>query len=204
MTTIEDAASWVIDMDLAPCLLFLLLSFFFLNVSSSPPRSYIIQVEEPIESLTEGSLLNWYKSFLPPDTDDLSADQRLLHSYRDIFSGFAARLTEEEVQVVGKKEGFVRAFPDRVLHVLTTHTPKFLGLELGKKGLWNDSRLGSGVIIGVLDTGVTPGHPSYDDEGSFLRYRDGKALVISRPVAITSSSAPSLLSQGRWEGLRLT
>ncbi|XP_042387320.1 subtilisin-like protease 4 [Zingiber officinale] len=66
---------------------------------------------------------------------------------------------------MGKKNGFVRAFPDRVLHVMTTHTPDFLGLKVARKGLWNDSKLGSGVIIGVLDTGVTPGHPSYDDEG---------------------------------------
>ncbi|XP_042466364.1 subtilisin-like protease 4 [Zingiber officinale] len=118
-----------------------------------------------MEPLTEGSLKSWHESFLPPAVDASGVDRRLLHSYSDVFSGFAAMLTEEELQAMGKKNGFVRAFPDRVLRLMTTHTPDFLGLKVGSKGLWNDSNLGSGVIIGVLDTGVTPGHPSYDDEG---------------------------------------
>ncbi|XP_074567146.1 subtilisin-like protease 1 [Curcuma longa] len=154
-------------MDLAPLLLFLLLAFFS-NPSVASPSSanrYIIQVEEPIEPLTESSLRSWHESFLPPAADESGADRRLLHSYSDVFSGFAAILTEEELQEVRKKKGFVRALPDRVLRVMTTHTPDFLGLKVGKKGPWEDSKLGSGVIVGVLDTGVTPGHPSYDDEG---------------------------------------
>ncbi|XP_074565836.1 subtilisin-like protease 1 [Curcuma longa] len=156
-------------MDIAPWLLFLLLAFFsnpsVASPSSSSASRYIIQVEEPIEPLTESSLRRWHESFLPPAAEESGADRRLLHSYSEVFSGFAAILTEEELQAVGKKKGFVRALPDRVLRVMTTHTPDFLGLQVGKKGLWDDSKLGSGVIVGVLDTGVTPGHPSYDDEG---------------------------------------
>ncbi|XP_042386285.1 subtilisin-like protease 4 [Zingiber officinale] len=155
-------------MDLAPWMLLLLLALFsnpFIAYSSSRSR-YIIQVEESIEpQLTEASLKKWHESFLLPVAEESGANQRLLHSYSEVISGFAAMLTEDELQAVGKKKGFMRAFPDRVLRVMTTHTPDFLGLKIGRKGLWNDSKLGSGVIVGVLDTGVTPGHPSYDDEG---------------------------------------
>ncbi|XP_042437330.1 subtilisin-like protease 4 [Zingiber officinale] len=145
-------------MELAPWLLFLLLAFV---ASPSSATRYIIQVEEPT---TESSLKSWHESFLPPAAEESGADRRLLHSYSDVFNGFAAVLTEEELRAVEKKKGFVRTFPDRVLRVMTTHTPDFLGLKVGE-GLWDDSKLGSGVIVGVLDTGVTPGHPSYDDEG---------------------------------------
>ncbi|XP_042437329.1 subtilisin-like protease 4 [Zingiber officinale] len=148
-------------MDLVPRQLFLLLALVAYPSSAS---RYIIQVEEPIHPLTELSLKSWHESFLPPAVEESGTDRRLLHSYSDVFSGFAAVLTEEELQAVGKKKGFVRAFPDRVLRVMTTHTPDFLGLKVGR-GLWDDSKLGSGVIIGVIDSGVTPGHPSYDDEG---------------------------------------
>ncbi|KAG6479052.1 hypothetical protein ZIOFF_062507 [Zingiber officinale] len=123
-------------MDVALWLLFLLA--FFLNSSlAAPPSSsrYIIQVDEPIESLMESSLKRWHESFLPSAAEESTVDRRLLHSYSDVFSGFAAILTEEELQTVRKKKGFVRSFPDRVLRVMTTHTPDFLGLKVGKKGL---------------------------------------------------------------------
>ncbi|XP_049378362.1 subtilisin-like protease [Solanum stenotomum] len=32
-------------------------------------------------------------------------------------------------------------------------------------GFWNDSNYGKGVIIGVIDTGIFPDHPSFSDDG---------------------------------------
>lgn len=32
-------------------------------------------------------------------------------------------------------------------------------------GFWKKPNLGEGVIIGVLDTGITPNHPSFRDHG---------------------------------------
>jgi subtilisin family serine protease len=81
-----------------------------------------------------------------------------------VFTGFAARLTDAELDMVSKKSGFLRAFPDQVWHPTTTHTPEFLGLKRGS-GLWRDVSYGRGVIIGVLDTGIYAQHPSFDDAG---------------------------------------
>ncbi|EHA8588611.1 Subtilisin-like protease SBT1.8 [Cocos nucifera] len=65
---------------------------------------------------------------------------------------------------MAKKPGFLRAYPDRLIPLLTTHTPDFLGLQQGR-GLWQPSLLGKGVIIGILDTGLHATHPSFDDDG---------------------------------------
>jgi subtilisin family serine protease len=46
----------------------------------------------------------------------------------------------------------------------TTHTPNFLGLHK-EVGFWKGSNFGKGVIIGLLDTGVLPDHPSFSDKG---------------------------------------
>ncbi|CAL9199498.1 unnamed protein product [Musa hybrid cultivar] len=131
------------------------------NHDTHQRRTYIIQLRKPAASLDEQNLNIWYESFLP-ESDGSS--MRLLHSYSEVFSGFAAELTEEEVKNMEKKEGFLRAHPDRVVPLLTTHTPAFLGLKQNQ-GLWKASNLGKGVIIGVLDTGLTPSHSSFDDEG---------------------------------------
>ncbi|WOL08116.1 hypothetical protein Cni_G16868 [Canna indica] len=111
-------------------LLLALLSFFSIPSTVLCRQTYIIQLEQPIQSLDEDSLRIWHKSFLPESAD---ASERLLHSYSEVFSGFAAKLSEEEMENLKKKEGFLGAFPNRVLSVLTTHTPDFLGLKRGRE-----------------------------------------------------------------------
>lgn len=88
----------------------------------------------------------------------------LMYSYRNVMSGFAARLTEEQAKAMEGKDGFVSARREKILHLHTTQTPDFLGLNR-QFGFWKDSNFGKGVIIGVLDGGITPNHPSFDDVG---------------------------------------
>uniref|UniRef100_J3ME65 Subtilisin-like protease n=1 Tax=Oryza brachyantha TaxID=4533 RepID=J3ME65_ORYBR len=102
----------------------------------------------------------WHESFLPSSTEP-----RLVHSYSEVFDGFAARLTDAELhEVVSRRPGFVRAFPGRRWNLTTTHTPAFLGLTHGA-GLWRDADYGKGVIVGLVDTGLHSAHPSFDDDG---------------------------------------
>ncbi|CAI9771755.1 unnamed protein product [Fraxinus pennsylvanica] len=108
---------------------------------------------------------NYHKSFLPSTFADSDHDQeRLLYSYQNVISGFSARLTEKEIEAMKQKDGFISAHQERVLHPLTTHTPSFLGLHQ-ETGFWKQSNFGKGVIIGVLDTGIFPSHPSFSSEG---------------------------------------
>ncbi|KQK14567.2 hypothetical protein BRADI_1g17330v3 [Brachypodium distachyon] len=126
--------------------------------------TYIVLVEPPPTKVTEDERHRWYESFLPSSRVGESGEPRLIHSYTEVFDGFAARLTNAELSAVAKKPGFVRAFPDRKRQLMTTHTPKFLGLRNGT-GFWSEARYGKGVIIGLLDTGIHATHPSFDDHG---------------------------------------
>ncbi|XP_061980159.1 subtilisin-like protease [Populus nigra] len=129
-------------------------------------ETYIVFLKksEGMVSAKPEDLDNWYQSFLPAVTTSSSNQQRLIHSYHHVVTGFAAKLTKQEAKAMETKEGFVSAWPQKVLNVKTTHTPNFLGLEQNL-GFWNHSNYGKGVIVGVLDTGVTPNHPSFSDEG---------------------------------------
>ncbi|XP_060211079.1 subtilisin-like protease [Lycium barbarum] len=88
---------------------------------------------------------------------------RIIHSYHHVAVGFAAKLSAEEVKAMKKKDGFVSARVEKILALHTTHTPNFLGLYQNY-GFWQESNYGEGMIIGVLDTGITPGHPSFSDD----------------------------------------
>ncbi|XP_066347177.1 subtilisin-like protease 4 [Miscanthus floridulus] len=129
-------------------------------VTGDELRTFIVHVQ-PHESHVFGTTddrTTWYKTFLPED-------ERLVHSYHHVASGFAARLTEQELDALSAMPGFVTAVPNHVYQLLTTHTPQFLGLELPQSGRNYTSEFGEGVIIGMLDSGVYPFHPSFSDYG---------------------------------------
>ncbi|XP_009781099.2 subtilisin-like protease [Nicotiana sylvestris] len=133
----------------------------------SNSQVYIVHCEFPDR---EGAsryqdLDSWYLSFLPATTSDSSREApRLIYSYRNVLTGFAAKLSPDDLKEMEKKEGFISARPERQLDLHTTHSLNFLGLHQNM-GFWNDSNYGKGVIIGVIDTGVFPDHPSFSDDG---------------------------------------
>ncbi|KAK1419008.1 hypothetical protein QVD17_28164 [Tagetes erecta] len=106
----------------------------------------------------------WYHSFLTATHTGSNEQPSLIHGYHHVFTGFAAKLSAKQVNAMENMDGFVSARRDRLYKLHTTHTPTFLGLHQNL-GFWKGSNYGKGIIIGVLDTGITPGHPSFDDKG---------------------------------------
>ncbi|KAK6251213.1 hypothetical protein SCA6_005218 [Theobroma cacao] len=125
--------------------------------------TYIVHLKKPEGVFTQVvDLDGWYQSFLSFTSS--SQHRRIVYSYRNVITGFAAKLTAEEAEAMKRKEGIISARPEKVYSLHTTHSPNFLGLHQNS-GVWNQSNYGKGVIIGLLDTGITPGHPSFSDEG---------------------------------------
>ncbi|XP_059287849.1 subtilisin-like protease [Lycium ferocissimum] len=151
-------------------LLFCMVFCFPWPTIQSPFETYIVHVESPESQIsTQSSVMDlesWYHSFLPKTLASSSSDEgpRMIYSYRNVMKGFAARLSAEQVKEMEKKRGFISAQPHRILSLHTTHSPSFLGLQQNI-GLWRDSNYGKGMIIGVLDNGIFPDHPSFSDEG---------------------------------------
>ncbi|KAG1361825.1 putative Subtilisin-like protease SBT1.4 [Cocos nucifera] len=61
-------------------------------------------------------------------------------------------------------KGVLLAAPDLEVVAQTTYTPKFLELNQWDS-LWHDTTQGEGTIIGVIDSGIIPTHPSFKDDG---------------------------------------
>ncbi|XP_055819494.1 subtilisin-like protease 4 [Solanum dulcamara] len=128
---------------------------------------YIVHCEFPDGEMSSRyqDLESWYLSFLPATTSDSDREApRLIYSYRNVLTGFAAKLSPDDLQEMEKMKGFVSARPEKLLTLHTTHSVNFMGLHQNM-GFWNDSNYGKGVIIGVIDTGIFPDHPSFSDDG---------------------------------------
>ncbi|KAM0846198.1 hypothetical protein ACQ4PT_055839 [Festuca glaucescens] len=141
-------------------------------------KNYLIIVRRPYEydQRVYKDVSSWHASLLASVCDqakeELEADPanapRLIYSYRNVVNGFSARVTMEEIGKMSQTDWFVKAVPEKTYQLMTTHTPRMLGLTgpmIFHSGVWNRSNMGEGMIIGVLDGGITPGHPSFDGTG---------------------------------------
>ena len=85
------------------------------------------------------------------------------YNYGYVFNGFAADLTPAQAQKLALTPGVLAVTKDEVRKLDTSSTPAFLGLS-GASGFWNRTGAkGENVIIGIVDTGAWPEHPSLSD-----------------------------------------
>lgn len=95
---------------------------------------------------------------------------KALYNYRYSFPGFAARLTGGEAAILRATPGVFSVRESEMRKIQTDHSPEFLGLTTPGTGLWNQlggqRRAGDGVIVGVVDTGIWPEHPSFSDRAT--------------------------------------
>ena len=105
-----------------------------------------------------------------------------LYNYGYVFNGFAAELSEAQAQKLAQTAGVLAVSKDELRQVGTASTPGFLGLS-GPSGFWATHAKGEGVVIGIVDTGIWPEHPSFSDRTGLNRNgtQDGKLDYLHLP-----------------------
>ena len=87
-----------------------------------------------------------------------------IYSYRYGINGFAASMTAAQAQKLAAQPEVLKVWEDEIRPLATRHSPTFLGLFDAEKGLRSVADVhGENVIIGVIDSGVTPEHPGLKD-----------------------------------------
>ena len=59
-------------------------------------------------------------------------ESSILYTYDIVLTGFAARLSGNQVAAIKALESCMGVYPDEVLKLHTTYTPQFLGLKRGQ------------------------------------------------------------------------
>lgn len=83
--------------------------------------------------------------------------------YRHAYNGVAAFLSPAEAAQVAGMNGVNLLYREGIEEILTDAGPAFIGAET----IWNASggNKGEGIIVGIIDTGINSGHPSFADVG---------------------------------------
>jgi subtilisin family serine protease len=86
-------------------------------------------------------------------------------SFRTVYGGLAVRLPANHARELLAVRGVAAVQRDRLQQPQTDTTPQFVGATQVWPSLGGENRAGEGVIVGVLDTGIWPNHPSFADPG---------------------------------------
>ncbi|CAJ1863124.1 unnamed protein product [Sphenostylis stenocarpa] len=134
-------------------------SFLQLCHSSSQLKSYIVYTGNIIKD--EASMLALYSSMLQEVADSNTEPKSVQRYYKRSFSGFVAKLTEEEANRLARHDRVVAVFPNEKKQLHTTRSWDFIGFPLQV----DRATAESDVIIGVLDSGIWPNSETFNDKG---------------------------------------
>ena len=89
---------------------------------------------------------------------------QLVHRYQYGLNGFAAVMHPSQAHKLENLPEVLQVWEDEVRPLTTNHSLDFLELFNNEKGLRGMPGLnGDGIVIGVIDSGVSPGHPALQD-----------------------------------------
>lgn len=101
-----------------------------------------------------------------------------LYDYHYVINGFAAELTSEQASALESMKDVVSVEEAQEWYPDTATTPGFLGLS-APGGLWaqlggpsygvsasDSGGAGEGVVVGIIDSGIWPEHPSVSDRAA--------------------------------------
>ncbi|XP_043693789.1 subtilisin-like protease SBT2.4 [Telopea speciosissima] len=85
-----------------------------------------------------------------------------LYSFKHIINGFAIHTTPSQAKKLELVEGVTLVEEDKGVKLMTTYSPQFLDLPMS---VWTQEggyrHAGEGLVIGVIDSGIDPMHPSF-------------------------------------------
>lgn len=89
-----------------------------------------------------------------------------VHDYTFALNGYSAMLTDEQAENLRTQKGVVKVIEDYMRYKQTDSSADFMKLTVSG-GAYDSGFTGEDVVVGVIDTGIWPEHPSFADDGSY-------------------------------------
>lgn len=80
-----------------------------------------------------------------------------------ILGGVSMLVPADQVSALAKLPGVKAVYPDELLQLDTDSSPQFIGAPSAWNQMGGQESAGEGVVVGVIDTGIWPEHPSFSD-----------------------------------------
>ncbi|KAK6275296.1 hypothetical protein POUND7_005005 [Theobroma cacao] len=151
---------------LVPLLLILNVHYMLPALADSNSNVYIVYMGKRQHPDVERLTRTHHEMLSTVLGSEETSKESMVYSYKHGFSGFAAKMTEAQAQKLSKLPGVVHVTRNGFYKLQTTRSWDYLGLSTNSpSNLLNKSKMGNGVIIGLLDTGIWPESEVFSDEG---------------------------------------
>ena len=98
---------------------------------------------------------------------EAATDGQVVHSFSKVFNGASIVLAGSKIDALAAVGGVTGIYLDELQTLDTEVTPEFIGAPTAWNSLGGQESAGEGVIVGVLDSGIWPEHPSISDPDPF-------------------------------------
>ncbi len=99
-----------------------------------------------------------------------------LHNYEVAFNGVAAKMSAKQAEQLRNRKDVLGVWEDQLLKPQTNSTYQYLGLD-NFPGPWLLGATGEDIVIGIIDSGVYPEHPSLEDTRTPKRGHIGRPML---------------------------
>lgn len=89
---------------------------------------------------------------------------KIVNDYVTALNGFSALINHKQAVKLAANKNVAMVLPDELLQPQTDSSGDFLGLS-GPGSAYDSGVTGAGVVVGIIDTGIWPEHPSFADNG---------------------------------------
>jgi hypothetical protein len=92
-----------------------------------------------------------------------STGAKVTYRFTKVFNGAAMVVAGDQVDALASMEGVSAVYLDELMQPDTEVSPAFIGAPTVWDQLGGQDDAGEGVVVGMLDTGIWPEHPSFSD-----------------------------------------
>ena len=112
-----------------------------------------------------------------PDALAAITGGEVIHRYDKVFNGASLVLAGSKVDTLAAIDGVTGVYLDTLQQLDTDASPQFIGAPTAWNALGGQGSAGEGVVVGILDSGIWPEHPSMSDPDPFGKPYDPPAIA---------------------------
>lgn len=134
-----------------------------MSEARSLARSAGVSVSDGFLAGGRSSVIVTVADGVDPATVAAAVGGEILAEYRHALRGAAMIVPDSALKALGRVDGVTGVYVDRLRTIETDTSPAFIGAPTAWDAVGGVDDAGEGIVVGVIDTGIWPEHPSFSD-----------------------------------------